>query len=76
MTTTVFEHTEKIENIETLDIFGDENEECELIVEFGNENKVDPCFFIWLQSWDETKQHDFLKSLLGKQVKITIEIVD
>lgn len=72
MTTTVFEHSETVtpNNVDYQD------GKQAMIVELGGDNTIDPNFFMRLQSWDESKQHDFLKSLLGKQVKITIEIIE
>lgn len=36
----------------------------------------DECFFVRLQSWDETGQHDLLKKLEGKRIRITIETLE
>lgn len=34
----------------------------------------DGAFFVRLQSWSETKQHATFQSLIGKQIRITIEV--
>jgi len=72
MTTTVFEHSETVtpNNVDYQD------GKRAMIVQVGGDNNVDQNFFMRLQSWDDANQHDFLKSLLGKQVKNTIEIID
>ena len=42
----------------------------------GREPRGDEHMFVRLQSWDNDRQHSLLKSLIGKTVKITIEIVE
>ena len=32
-------------------------------------------FFVRLQSWDETKQHVLFNSLVGKKLRITVEVI-
>lgn len=39
-------------------------------------NSDDPHFFIRLQSWDEDKQHPLMRSLVGKKIMVTLEIID
>lgn len=69
----VFEQTE---TIEPKSVHFEDGKRA-MIVEYATDNSVDSGFFIRLQSWDEdTKQHTFLQSLVGKKVKISIEIVD
>jgi hypothetical protein len=33
-------------------------------------------FFVRLQSWDDRREHTIMKSLEGKKVRVTIEIID
>lgn len=48
------------------------------IIEVGVQEKGTPldCFFVRLQSWDQTKQHEVLKQLEGKRLRVTIEVLD
>ena len=39
------------------------------------EEEGDECMFVRIQSWDETAKHQLLRSLVGKQIKITIETI-
>ena len=32
--------------------------------------------FVRLQSWDETKRHEDMSRLMGRRVRVTIEIID
>ena len=36
----------------------------------------DSGMFIRIQSWDETKEHKDFKSLIGKKIRVTIEVVE
>lgn len=36
----------------------------------------DEGFFIRLQSWDETLKHPLMNSLVGKHIRITVEVED
>ncbi len=42
----------------------------------GRYTRGDDHMFVRLQSWDDDCQHPLLKSLIGKKVKITIEVVE
>lgn len=42
------------------------------IIEIGGETGI----FVRIQSWDETKEHQKLSTLMGKHVRVTIETVD
>jgi len=35
-----------------------------------------PEFFVRLHSWDETTRHEFFRSLMGKKVRVTLEVVE
>jgi hypothetical protein len=56
-----------------------EDDGCALIAP-GLDNDIttgaDGCFFVRLQSWDETRTHQTLNSLAGKRVRITLEVVE
>ena len=36
----------------------------------------DHCLFVRLHSWDESRQHRTFKSLMGRKVRITVEVVE
>lgn len=36
----------------------------------------DDFFFVRLQSWDENCEHSTMKSLEGKKVRVTVEVID
>lgn len=36
----------------------------------------DDAFFVRLQSWSEDKQHTTMGRLIGKRVRVTVEVVD
>lgn len=38
-------------------------------------NSIEDDIFYRVQSWDETKQHEFLLKFAGKKVRITLEVV-
>lgn len=42
----------------------------------GIEVHGDDCLFVRLQSWDDDKKHPLMNSLIGKKVRITIEVED
>lgn len=33
-------------------------------------------FCVELRSWDETKEHEQLRSIMGKTVRVTVEVID
>lgn len=33
-------------------------------------------FFVRLQSWDDTKRHSTFRTLEGKRLRVTIEVID
>lgn len=37
---------------------------------------VDGCFHVRLQSWDETLKHPSIRSLAGRRIRVSIEILD
>ncbi len=47
-----------------------------IVYDDGRETVGDDHMFVRLQSWDDDCQHPLLKSLIGKTIKITVEIVD
>lgn len=51
---------------------------CAIIcqVERKREKEEDPCMFVRLQSWDDSKKHVEIKKFIGRKVKITIETID
>lgn len=34
------------------------------------------CFFVRLQSWDETREHTIFNKMLGRKVRVTVEILE
>lgn len=38
--------------------------------------KGDGCMFVRLQSWDEGGAHPLLSSLIGKRVRVVVEVLD
>lgn len=42
----------------------------------GTELEGDSSMFVRIQSWDDTKEHPLLNSLVGKKIRITIEVED
>lgn len=41
------------------------------------DNPEDSCeFFVRLQSWDDGKEHTLMKSIQGKKVRVTIEVIE
>lgn len=44
-----------------------------LIAEFGEASV--PQMFVRLQSWDEQKQHQVMRDLEGKRLRITVEVI-
>jgi hypothetical protein len=39
-------------------------------------DNADVGMFVRIQSWDEGKEHKDFKSLLGKKIRVTIEVVE
>lgn len=42
----------------------------------GAEMVGDKCMFVRVQSWDDTGEHKALNALVGKTVRISIEVLD
>lgn len=40
------------------------------------ETGPDGCFFVRLQSWDDDKKHPLMSRLMGKRVRVSVEILD
>ena len=45
-----------------------------LIAEFSGGS--DTGLFVRLQSWDESKRHEEMAQLMGRRVRVTVEIID
>ncbi len=40
------------------------------------EDEADVGMFVRIQSWDESKEHKDFKSLIGKKIRVTIEVIE
>jgi len=65
----VFEDTLREEDIETED-YG----HAKIVGVYGT--LEEDCLFVKIQSWDDFKEHQMFKSLIGKKVRVTIEVID
>ena len=42
---------------------------------WGDMSKDDHPLFVRIMSWDESKQHKAIKTLAGRKIKVTIEVL-
>lgn len=47
-----------------------------LIVESDSDIPGDDNMFVRLQSWDDLAKHTLMRSLIGKTVRVTVEVLD
>ena len=47
---------------------------CAMIATISDDDETG--VFIRVQSWDDNKEHEDFKSLIGKKVRITIEVIE
>lgn len=49
-----------------------------VIAEIENPDDPDPDegFFVKLQSWSERRHHPVIESLIGKRIRVTVEVLD
>lgn len=64
-----FEIVDKFE-IESVD----DNEQARIANLCGQDESS--CLFVRVQSWDETRKHEEFRSLEGKKVRVTIEVIE
>lgn len=53
-----------------------EDSRMAMIVQIDDNEEYDNGMFVRIQSWDETKQHADASRMLGKRVRVTVEIIE
>ena len=67
----IFQHDQTIRD----DEFDVEDGGCAVICDFGGDDVV-ANMFVRVQSWDDDKQHEQFKKMIGHKVRVTVEILD